>query len=172
MYLEDSRLSKERKALALLNADIERLEQELAKKKNDYWQRVAQLGPKVSPVEKPATSEKSVESETEVAEAAPAAKPTEAERAPKAAKASRKEKEVIEEEEQEEEEEEEEEEADPMLEELLTVVRDHKEGLRAEDLRNQLGWDKSELKRVVDAAMEAGHLAKKGERRSTTYHAR
>lgn len=170
MYLEDSRLSKERKALALLNADIERLEQELAKKKNDYWQRVAQLGPKVSPVEKSATSEKSTESETEVAEAAPAAKPTEAERAPKSAKASRKEKEVTEEEEPAEEEEEEE--TDPMLEELLSVVRDHKEGLRAEDLRSQLGWEKSELKRVVDAAMEAGHLAKKGDRRSTTYHAR
>ncbi|AKU99027.1 hypothetical protein AKJ09_05691 [Labilithrix luteola] len=170
MYLEDSRLSKERKALALLNADIERLEQELAKKKNDYWQRVAALGPKVSPAEKSATAEKSTESEMELAEAAPVAKPAEAERAPKPSKkASRKEPEATEEEETEEAEEEE---TDPMLEELLEVVRGRKEGLRAEDIRTELGWEKSELKRVVDAALESGQLSKKGDRRSTTYHAR
>ena len=162
MYLEDSRLSKERKALALLNADIERLEQELAKKKNDYWQRVAVLGQKVSPVERSVAGEKSIESETEPAEAAPAAKATESERAPKPAKPSRKEADAVEQEED----------TDPMLEELLAVVRDHKEGLRAEDLRTQLGWEKSDLKRVVEAAVEAGQLAKKGDRRSTTYHAR
>jgi len=161
MYLEDSRLSKERKALALLNADIERLEQELAKKKNDYWQRVAVLGQKVSPAERSVAGEKSIESETEPAEAAPAAKVNESERAPKSAKLSRKEPEAAEQEE-----------TDPMLEELLAVVRDHKEGLRAEDLRAQLGWEKSDLKRVVEVAVEAGQLAKKGDRRSTTYHAR
>ncbi|MDF2697604.1 MAG: hypothetical protein K0S65_5987 [Labilithrix sp.] len=163
MYLEDSRLSKERKALALLNADIERLEQELAKKKNDYWQRVAALGPKVSPVERSGAVEKSTESETEPAEAAPAAKANEAERAPKPAKQSRKEPEA---------DAAEQEETDPMLEELLAVVRDHKQGLRAEEIRTQLGWEKSDLKRVVEAALEAGQLAKKGDRRSTTYHAR
>jgi hypothetical protein len=160
MYLEDSRLSKERKALALLNADIERLEQELAKKKNDYWQRVAALGPKVSPVERTGTVEKSVESETEPAEAAPAAKANEAEPAPKPAKLPRKAPDTVEQE------------TDPMLEELLAVVRDHKGGLRGEELRAQLGWEKSDLKRVVDAALEGGQLAKKGERRATTYHAR
>jgi hypothetical protein len=160
MYLEDSRLSKERKALALLNADIERLEQELAKKKNDYWQRVAALGPKVSPVEKSATAEKSIESETEPAEAVPVTKANEAERAPKAAKQSRKEPEAAEQEE-----------TDPMLEELLAVVREHRGGLRAEDIRTQLGWEKSDLKRVVEAALEAGQLTKKGDRRTATYHA-
>ncbi len=161
MYLEDSRLSKERKALALLNADIERLEQELAKKKNDYWQRVAALGQKVSPVERSGAVDKSTESETEPAEGAPAAKANEVERAPKATKQSRKEPDAAEQEE-----------TDPMLEELLIVVRDHKNGLRAEDIRAQLGWDKSDLKRVVDAALEAGQLEKKGDRRSATYHAR
>ena len=59
-----------------------------------------------------------------------------------------------------------------MLEELLAVVRDHKGGLRAEDIRAQLGWEKSDLQRVVDAALEGGQLAKKGERRSATYHVR
>ncbi len=160
MYSEDSRLSKERKSLALLNADIERLEQELAKKKNDYWQRVVALGSKVSPVEKSGTVEKNIDAEPEPVEAAPAAKANETERAPKPTKPSRKAAEAAEKEE-----------SDPMLDELLAVVRDHEDGLRAEDLRTQLGWEKSDLKRVVEVAMEAGQLTKKGDRRSATYHA-
>jgi hypothetical protein len=173
MYLEDSRLNKERKALAVLNADIERLEQELAKKKNDYWQRIAALGPKVVPVEKNGNGNGGTTREAaEKVEEAPAVpveeeasvtassdEEEEASAPAKGTRGGRKGAAVVEE-------------LDPMAEEVIAFVRGRKEGVRAEEARSELGWDKGDFKKAVDEALASGRLTKKGERRSTTYHAR
>lgn len=52
------------------------------------------------------------------------------------------------------------------------VVKEHKEGLRSEQIRAQLRCDKSEMAKILKLAVAEGWLRKSGEKRSTTYFAR
>ena len=55
---------------------------------------------------------------------------------------------------------------------IVGLVKQHKAGLRAEQIRAQLKLDKKEIGRPIAAALAAKRLTKKGEKRATTYFAR
>jgi hypothetical protein len=52
---------------------------------------------------------------------------------------------------------------------VLALVSKHKDGLRAEHIRTELGVSKANLVRSLVAALAAGKLKKRGEKRATTY---
>src|ERR1700677_4600497 len=55
---------------------------------------------------------------------------------------------------------------------IVALVKQHKEGLRAEQIRAKLGIAKKEWARPLGLALESKKLAKKGEKRATTYFAK
>jgi hypothetical protein len=54
----------------------------------------------------------------------------------------------------------------------VTLVKKHPKGLRAEQIRKELGIEKREWMRPLEAALSSKSLTKKGEKRSTTYFAK
>lgn len=56
-----------------------------------------------------------------------------------------------------------------VVEEILVVVKKHPEGIRAEELRVELGLDKKEMPKPMLVALANGSLRKEGEKRATVY---
>jgi hypothetical protein len=56
-----------------------------------------------------------------------------------------------------------------MADTIVTFVKQHKDGLRAEQIRAELSIDKREWMRPLEVALASKKLAKKGEKRATTY---
>jgi hypothetical protein len=52
---------------------------------------------------------------------------------------------------------------------IVALLADAPEGMRAEDIRVKLGLDKKELPRPIADAVAAGQIAKKGQKRATMY---
>jgi hypothetical protein len=59
-----------------------------------------------------------------------------------------------------------------VTESIVVLVRKHKAGLRAEQIRAQLGIAKREWMRPLEAALASRKLTKKGQKRATTYFAK
>jgi hypothetical protein len=55
---------------------------------------------------------------------------------------------------------------------IVSLVKKHKSGLRAEQIRAQLGIAKREWMRPLEFALSSKRIAKKGEKRATTYFAK
>jgi hypothetical protein len=55
---------------------------------------------------------------------------------------------------------------------IVALVKMHDKGLRAEQIRAELGIDKKEWARPLEAALASRKLRKKGEKRATTYFAK
>ena len=55
---------------------------------------------------------------------------------------------------------------------IVSLVKKHKGGLRAEQIRAELGIAKKEWARPLEDALAPKKLTKKGEKRATTYFAR
>jgi hypothetical protein len=55
---------------------------------------------------------------------------------------------------------------------IVALVKKHTNGLRAEQIRAELGIDKKEWMRPLEAALASKKLTKKGEKRATTYFAK
>ncbi len=58
-----------------------------------------------------------------------------------------------------------------LLGEVVIVVKKHKDGLRAEQIRGELGLRAKELPRILKAALVMKKLKAKGQKRATTYFA-
>ena len=56
-----------------------------------------------------------------------------------------------------------------VVEEIVAVVRKHPEGIRAEELREELGLEKKELPKPMLVALASGAIRKEGEKRATAY---
>lgn len=54
---------------------------------------------------------------------------------------------------------------------IVALVKDHKEGLRAEEIRSQLGMQSKEMPRILAEGLSKRKLKKKGQKRATTYFA-
>jgi hypothetical protein len=54
---------------------------------------------------------------------------------------------------------------------VVALVKRHKDGLRAEQIRTSLGLQSKELPRVLKEGLATKMLSKKGQKRSTTYFA-
>jgi hypothetical protein len=61
------------------------------------------------------------------------------------------------------------EEIEKTLQDIVQVLGRHPQGLRAEELKNELGLDKRELPRPLSDGVKAGLLTKAGRKRATTY---
>jgi hypothetical protein len=59
-----------------------------------------------------------------------------------------------------------------MADSIVALVKKHPKGLRAEQIRAELSIDKREWMRPLETALESKKLAKKGEKRATTYFAK
>jgi hypothetical protein len=55
---------------------------------------------------------------------------------------------------------------------VVALVKKHKEGLRAERIRAELGMQAKEMPRVLKEGLAAKKLTAKGQKRATTYFAR
>jgi hypothetical protein len=55
---------------------------------------------------------------------------------------------------------------------IVALVKKHKGGLRAEQIRAELGIAKKEWARPLEMALSSKKLTKKGEKRATTYFAK
>lgn len=55
------------------------------------------------------------------------------------------------------------------LEQIVTLLGNHPEGLRAEQIRTSLGLDVREMPRPIAEGLSAGVLTKSGQKRATTY---
>ncbi|MDP8999927.1 MAG: hypothetical protein M3O46_07430 [Myxococcota bacterium] len=58
------------------------------------------------------------------------------------------------------------------LAQVVALVKNHKQGLRAEQIRLELGMQAKEMPRVLQEGRSKRKLAIKGQKRATTYHAR
>ncbi|WP_394824739.1 hypothetical protein [Pendulispora albinea] len=58
------------------------------------------------------------------------------------------------------------------VEKVVAVLKENKGGLRAEEIREQLGIDRKELPRPLAEALRKKRISKKGQKRATTYFAR
>jgi hypothetical protein len=58
------------------------------------------------------------------------------------------------------------------VEQVVGLVKKHKEGLRAEQIRMELGLLAKEMPRVLKEGLAARKLAAKGQKRATTYFAK
>jgi hypothetical protein len=58
-----------------------------------------------------------------------------------------------------------------VTESIVSLVKKHPKGLRAEQIRAELGIAKKEWMRPLGLALDSKKLTKKGEKRSTTYFA-
>ena len=57
------------------------------------------------------------------------------------------------------------------LERVVSLVRSHKTGVRAEQIRHQLGLQSKEMPRILKEGLESKALKSKGQKRATTYFA-
>jgi hypothetical protein len=55
---------------------------------------------------------------------------------------------------------------------IVALLKTRKDGLRAEQIREELGLERKELPRPLKAGLEAKKLVSKGQKRATTYYAR
>jgi hypothetical protein len=55
------------------------------------------------------------------------------------------------------------------LDEVIALVKKHKSGLRAEQIRAQLKMDRKEMPRVLQEGLSTKKLKSKGRKRATTY---
>ena len=60
---------------------------------------------------------------------------------------------------------------DRVVDRIVELVARHPRGLRAEQIRAQLGLSAREMPRPITMALAAGRISKTGEKRATTYHA-
>lgn len=58
------------------------------------------------------------------------------------------------------------------LNQVVTLVKAHKDGLRAEQIRERLGVQAKEMPRILSDGLAKRKLKKKGQKRATTYFAR
>jgi len=63
------------------------------------------------------------------------------------------------------------EELDALVTRIVSVLKTHKKGLRAEELREKLGVERKELPRPLAEALKKRVITKKGKKRATTYFA-
>jgi len=54
---------------------------------------------------------------------------------------------------------------------VVSLVKKHKEGLRAEQIRSELGLQAKEMPRILKEGLERKALKSKGQKRATTYFA-
>ncbi|MGD0674920.1 MAG: hypothetical protein ABSC94_05840 [Polyangiaceae bacterium] len=59
-----------------------------------------------------------------------------------------------------------------ILESVVALVKKHAEGLRAEQIRAELGMQAKELPRVLKEGLSSKKLKSKGQKRATTYFAK
>ncbi len=57
------------------------------------------------------------------------------------------------------------------LDKITTLVKKHKDGLRAEEIRSLLGMESKEMPRVLAEGLTKRKLKKRGQKRATTYFA-
>jgi hypothetical protein len=55
------------------------------------------------------------------------------------------------------------------LDRIVVLLTSHPEGLRAEQIREQLGLDRRELPRPIEMGLSRGALSKSGQKRATVY---
>ncbi len=55
---------------------------------------------------------------------------------------------------------------------VVDLVKKHKDGLRAEQIRTELGLQAKEMPRVLQEGLAARKLRAKGQKRATTYFAK
>jgi hypothetical protein len=58
-----------------------------------------------------------------------------------------------------------------ILDQVVALVKSHKEGLRAEQIRSELGMQAKEMPRVLKEGLVKRKLRSKGQKRATTYFA-
>jgi Fic family protein len=58
------------------------------------------------------------------------------------------------------------------LNQVVTLVKGHKDGLRAEQIRERLGVQAKEMPRILSEGLSKKKLKKKGQKRATTYFAK
>jgi hypothetical protein len=58
-----------------------------------------------------------------------------------------------------------------ILDQVVALVKSHKEGLRAEQIRSDLGMQAKEMPRVLKEGLMKRKLRSKGQKRATTYFA-
>jgi len=58
------------------------------------------------------------------------------------------------------------------LEKIVLLVKTHKGGLRAEEIRSKLGMQAKEMPRILKEGLSKKKLASKGQKRATTYTAK
>jgi hypothetical protein len=56
-----------------------------------------------------------------------------------------------------------------LIERIIDLVKQHPNGLRAEEIRRELSLQAKELPRPLGEALESGRLGKSGQKRATTY---
>jgi hypothetical protein len=57
------------------------------------------------------------------------------------------------------------------LDQVVALVKKHKDSLRAEEIRANLGMDRKEMPRVLKEGLSTKKLKSKGQKRATTYTA-
>jgi hypothetical protein len=58
------------------------------------------------------------------------------------------------------------------LDKIVSLVRKHKDGLRAEEIRSNLGMQSKEMPRILKEGISKKKLTSKGQKRATTYFAK
>jgi hypothetical protein len=58
------------------------------------------------------------------------------------------------------------------LDKIVLLVKTHKEGMRAEELRSKLGMEPKEMPRILKEGIARKKLTTKGQKRATTYFAK
>ena len=58
------------------------------------------------------------------------------------------------------------------VERIVLLVKTHKEGMRAEDIRKTLGLQPNEMPRILKHGITTKKLLTKGQKRATTYFAK
>ena len=59
-----------------------------------------------------------------------------------------------------------------VLDKIVLLVKTHKEGMRAEEIRSKLGMQSKEMPRILKQGIATKKLTSKGRKRATTYFAR
>jgi hypothetical protein len=55
---------------------------------------------------------------------------------------------------------------------IVSLLRGHKEGMRTEQIRAELGLKRKDIARPIALALQAKRITKKGQKRATTYFAK
>jgi|SRR5580704_9928551 hypothetical protein len=64
------------------------------------------------------------------------------------------------------------EEIEALLGKIVLLVKTHKDGMRAEEIRSKLGLEAKEMPRVLKEGLKKKKLSSKGQKRATTYFAK